>query len=243
MVKEREYRESLSTWVSVVSIGGVVVLATIMIAASWYGGDKDTMKLVFTATLPLFGAWVGTILAFYYGKENFEAASRSVTNIAKAIGVNEKLQEIPVKDNMIPKRDMIVDDRPADQIKLTELLEKMSTKERLPILNKEGAVIYMIHRSAIDRYLAQKALQSPPPTDTAELTLKDLLDEDQELKKLFEQSFGFVKEAATLADAKTEMERKKSDRCQDVFVTRNGNKNEPVLGLITNNKIQELAIL
>ena len=231
-----EYREQLSTWVSLVSIGSVVILAIIMILTSWFANDKETMKLVFSSVLPLFGAWIGTILAFYYGKENYEAGTRNTIKIAEAVGT-EKLKEIPVTSKMIAKKDMIVCTRSSDNIKLTDIINKLSEIERLPVLNDKGVIIYMIHRSAIDRYLAQKALNSPKETDLKSITLKTLLDEDSKLKDLFEQSFGFVKASSTLADAKTEMER--ISKCQDVFVTQRGKNDEPVIGWITNNLIQE----
>ena len=237
---EPEYRERLSTLVSVVSIGGVVVLAITMILIGYLQNNRENITMVFTAVLPLFGAWVGTILAFYYGKENFEAASRSVTRIAEAVGPGEKLKALPVAGNMIPRKNMIVEERSPEEIKLTEILQTLSDKERLPVLNSRGAVIYMIHRSAIDRYMTQKALESSQP-NLGELTLADLLKDDPALKELFEKSFGFVRESATLADAKNEMER--ISRCQDVFVTKSGDRSEPVIGLITNNKIQEMAKL
>jgi hypothetical protein len=233
-----EYRDQLSTWISLISVGGVIALTIIMILVSWAGNDKETMKMVFTAALPLFGAWVGTILAFYYGRENFEAASRSIIRIAETAGA-ERLKEIPVTMKMIARKDMIVEDRPVDSIKLTEILNKLSEKERLPILNDKGAIIYMIHRSAIDRYLTQKALQSATSDTLKELTLNALLKENSEFKAIFENSFGIVKENATLADVKIEMER--IPKCQDVFITSTGNKADPVIGWITNNIIQEIA--
>ncbi len=215
-------------------------MATIMIVASWAASDKETMKLVFSSVLPLFGAWIGTILAFYYGRENFEAGTRNVIKIAEAVGL-ERLKEIPVTSKMIARKDMIVYDQPVDKIKLKEIINKLSERERLPILNDKMAIIYMIHKSAIDSYLAEKALLSPPPTNLNDLTLKDLLEDDAKLKNLFEQSFGFVKASSTLADAKIEME--KIPKCQDVFVTQSGDKAEPVIGWITNNLIQENARL
>lgn len=235
-----EYRDRLSTWISLMSIAGVLALTgIIMYWAGWVSKDPDTMKLVFAAVLPLFGAWVATILAFYYGKENFEAGSRSITKATEAFGLTKKLEEIPVTIKMIAKKDMTVDDREPKDIKLvTDILDKLSEKERLPILDKKGAVIYMIHRSYIDRYLTQRALQPQPPK-LQELTLQNLFDDDSKLKDLFKESFGFVKENATLADAKTEMER--ISKRQDVFVTKSGNKEEPIIGWITNNIIQEIA--
>ena len=131
-----EYREQLSTWVSLVSIGGVITMATIMIVASWAASDKETMKLVFSSVLPLFGAWIGTILAFYYGRENFEAGTRNVIKIAEAVGL-ERLKEIPVTSKMIARKDMIVYDQPVDKIKLMEIINKLSERLGLSLCSNQ----------------------------------------------------------------------------------------------------------
>jgi hypothetical protein len=234
-----DHREKISKWVTLASILGVLFLAIVVIAINYT--DKNTTVMVFTTVLPLFGAWVGTILAFYFGKENFEAATRSVTAIARSVGLMEKLKAIPVKDKMIPKAQMLFGTLPADQINLLKVLDKLTQEKkgvRYPILNDQGHPVYIIHRSAIDGYLVGKARQDPPPKlDT--LTLQNLLDDDADLKKLFETSFETVREDATLAEAKSAMDR--TPKCQDVFVTKGGTKNEPVLGWITNAIIQELA--
>jgi hypothetical protein len=244
MAKENEakndFRDVLSNRMVQTSLIGVILLAVLVIAYGWKVGDKEIVQMVYTATLPLFGAWVGTILAFYYGRENLEASTRNFTKIAETVGGIEKLKEIEVTTKMIAKKDMTFDNRSAEKIKLTEIINKLSERERLPILNDKGAIVYMIHRSYIDRYMTQKALESPPPK-LQDLTLKDLLEGDSKLKEVFEHSFGFVKESATLADAKTEMES--LPKCQDVFVTKNGSKDDPVIGWITNTIIQEAGKL
>jgi hypothetical protein len=240
--KKGDYREKLSLLVILFSVVGVFLLAFLVIFVSWNKTwSKDTTQMVFTAILPLFGAWVGTILAFYFGKENFEAATRSVTDIARSVGFMEKLKAIPAKDKMIPKAQMLCGTLPADQIKLLGIVDtliKEKKGDRYPILNDTGHPVYMVHRSAIDGYLVNKARQDSPPK-LATLTLQHLLDDDADLKKLFETSFATVKENATLAEAKSAMDR--AAKCQDVFVTKGGTKQEPVLGWITNAIIQEVA--
>ncbi|AEB08391.1 hypothetical protein [Desulfobacca acetoxidans] len=233
-----DHREKLSIWITWTSIIGVLGLSIVMIISAWQ--DKDTRTMVFTAALPLFGAWVGTILAFYFGKENFEAATRSVTAIARTVGVMEKLTEIPVRNKMIPRNEMLVETSPPDKIILVDALQKLQEKLRLPILNDQGHVTYIVHRSAIDNYLVKKALQTPTP-DLKTLTLQNLLDEDAELKKWLGESFATVEEGASLAKAKIIMDN--LDKCEDIFVTRNGTKKEPVIGWVTNGIIQEAAKL
>ena len=239
---KEDHREKISLMVILTSIIGVFLLAAIVIFASWgKEGNRETAQMVFTAILPLFGAWVGTILAFYFGKENFEAATRSVTAIARSVGLMEKLKAVPAKDKMIPKSQMLFGTLPADQIKLLGIVDKLIQEkkgDRYPILDDKGHPVYMVHRSAIDGYLVNKARQDSPPK-LATLTLQDILDDDADLKKLFETSFVTVKEDATLAEAKSAMDR--AAKCQDVFVTKGGTKQEPVLGWITNAIIQEVA--
>lgn len=242
--KKVNHREYLSLFVTVSSMAGVFGIAIIVIYMG--GADKSVAQMVMTATLPLFGAWVGTILAFYFGRENFEAATRSVTAIAKSLSPEEKLKTIPVKEKMRRRDEMEVLKKPADQIggiKLVdEILDKLDkTKDkvsRLPILNDQDHLVYMVHRSAVEQYLVKKAMQPSPP-NLKDLTLQNLLDEDAGLKQLLETSFAIIKEDATLADVKLKMDPNR--KIQDVFVTKGGGKNEPVIGWITNTKLQEAA--
>jgi hypothetical protein len=56
---------------------------------------------------------------------------------------------------------------------------------------------------------------------------------------MFEESFAFVGQNASLADAKLVMEN--TPHCLDVFVTANGTKYEPIIGWLTNGIISENA--
>jgi hypothetical protein len=205
---------------------------------------KDAAQLVMTGVLPLLGVWVGTILAFYFSRENLQAATESFTKVAGLRPPEEKLKEIPVKTVMIKKGEMAFKTLPADKINLVETLkdiQKTAKGVRRPILDDQNRVVYMVHKSAIDSFIATMATSSSPPTSLGNLTLKDMLEQGGDLKNLLEGSFAFVKESATLDEAKAAMERTKN--CQDVFVTAGGTKDEPVLGWITNETIQKNAKL
>ena len=67
--------------------GSTIVLTglglVIMVGAAWsaLASNKpetfmSAAQLLLSALLPLFGTWVGTILAFYYTKESYQAASQ-----------------------------------------------------------------------------------------------------------------------------------------------------------------------
>lgn len=232
----------IAVGVLVFSIIGVTILALYSVIK-----EPAEIKYVFGAVLPLLGTWVGTILAYYFSRENFESASRSIRETAKEFSAMEHLRSIPVNEKMIRRAQMLVlkvtQQKPLDQILLVgDVLNAFRTnkRNRLPILDDKGHPLYIIHRSMIDKYITRKNIDDNiTPDDVKKLSLENLLDEDAELKSMFENSFATVPESASLADAKREME--KTENCLDVFVTGNGTRKAQVLGWLTNNIIVEAA--
>ncbi len=232
-------RERLALWVVIFSIIAITILAGVSIATSQNVAGEA--KAVLATVLPLFGTWVGTVLAYYFSKENFDAATASVTKLVGTVTAEQKLASIPAKDKMIARANMFVKTLPEDKIKLVETLdelEKTKKGSRIPILDDQGHPAYMVHRSMIDRYMADQARKTPPP-DPATLTFKNLLTDDPDLGKWAKQSFAVIKEDSTLAEAKSAMER--ISGCQDVFLTKGGTESEPVIGWVTNVVIAESA--
>jgi hypothetical protein len=175
-----------------------------------------------------------------FQKENIEAATRSVTAIARQLTPEERLRSEPVQGVMIPRDQMFVARGPAADIKLLptiKALEDSKKGDRLPVLNEADWPLYVIHRSTIDKFLVDKA-SSSQPTPLNNLTLGDMLGEP-DLKSALERSFAVVRLGATLADAKVAMDA--LGYPQDVFVTKDGTQKEPVLGWITNAIIEEKA--
>ena len=58
------------------------------------GPFKDTTQLLLSSLLPLFGTWVGTLLAFYFSRENFKAAAESGT----ALEINASFPRLDLSD-------------------------------------------------------------------------------------------------------------------------------------------------
>jgi hypothetical protein len=223
------FREWLATIVVLVSVVAVAVLGGISLYV-----DKTQAKDILTMILPMIGTWVGTVLAFYFGKEQLEAATRSVTAIARELTPEEKLRSIKVTDKMIPRAIVHAAKEEPDELKLLDAvagLDREGKGNRLPILASDDKPRYVIHRSTIDRFIARAAAAGKTPDELKGLTLKDLLS-DPDIKPTVENTFAIVPETDTLADAKRAMER--NPGCQDVFVTRTGASTEPVSGWVTN---------
>jgi hypothetical protein len=231
----------LAIGVTVISVIAVAILAGFIIHNSKDKADAAaSAQNVLSSVLPLLGTWVGTILAYYFSKENFEAATKSVTELARQLTPQEKLRSALAKDKMIPRSQMYFKLLPADKLTLVDILrdlEQAKKGNRIPILADKGEATYILHRSIIDKFLADSARSGTSASEIAALTVADLL-RNAKLETIA-RSFDTIKSDSTLADAMEAM-NKVSD-CQDVFVTQTGKKDDPVQGWITNVIIQDNA--
>ena len=60
--------------------------------------------------LPVIGAWVGAVLAFYFGNENFDAASKSAANLVSELSPREKLKAESAKSEADVTIKQLIDD-------------------------------------------------------------------------------------------------------------------------------------
>lgn len=199
--------------------------------------EIDT-QMVFTTITTLVGTWVGTLLAFFYSRENFESASRSLQQTIQRLTPDEKLHGVKVADAMITRAEMTVFDLKAGQdfkaILLTDL-EALLVKarvSRLPILNADGSAAAMVHGSLIAQFRSPPDPTTPPTPDPA-ATLGDLMKRDDFGEKV--TRLGFVGRDRSLRDAKAAMNAQ--PKCKDVFVTATGGAKEPVVGWVTDTSI------
>src|SRR5262245_15508137 len=167
MDPDAKTRQRLAFGLVAFSVAGTVIVACLAIGPADH--RDGAIQLVFSAVLPLFGTWVGTVLAFYFARENFQAATES------ALRIQGRDAGRPVTEAMIRADDINAFDIPSNTqpqtVKIEDIRKKMSTQSppsrRLPIRNKPGAVLYVIHDSTLNGYTDQ---QGKPP-----VTLGDLL--------------------------------------------------------------------
>lgn len=233
-------RDFLAIGITLFSIVGVAALAIAVIAH-----DPGDINSALAAVLPLFGSWVGTVLAYYFSKDNFETANISLSNMVDKITPQDKLKSTPVTDKMIAKNKIFYKNvTDINQTKLVDILQKFNESNevwsRLPILDDQGRLQYIVHRTLIDKFLVDK-LWNPDPTapkTVDQFTVQDLL-QDPNFQKRSHGNFGVVSQDSTLADVKDKMDS--IPDCKDVFVTQTGKEDEPILGWITNSIIIENA--
>jgi hypothetical protein len=228
-------------------VTGLVMISTMLVAVkSVFIGDKPDMTFIGQSLLPLWGTWVGTIIAFYFGKENFEAAARSYNEMIKHLTPEEKFAKIPLSDVMIPVSQiahLTYDDKTAD-IPLFSIMDEEGFKEyqRIAFLTAGKVFKYIIHKSTFAMFVTEKykeQVNSPASDfDPQKLKLRDILEyknPDSRIPDMLQRGYGFVPVGGTLLDAKKIIDA--IPECQDVFVTQTGKTSEPVLGLITNNMV------
>jgi hypothetical protein len=218
-------------WLAVAIVGasifGIVVISAIAIGLA--GSSRaDTSRLVFSSVLPLLGTWVGTVLAFYFARENFQAATESTLRLA-GLETNTPVARVMIREPDIKAYDLGSGEQGQD-VPLAAVREKMQAEDppyrRLPIRDASGVVRYVIHDSTLTAY----ADSVGQPTTAINRTLGDLLS-DPYYKALVE-AIGFVPEKATVADARAVMVSIKD--CNDVFVTASGKRDERAIGWLTN---------
>ncbi len=142
---------------------------------------------------------------------------------------------ISVTDKMIPMGRFFyknLGEGAPDVITLKELVGELNEQKhnRIPVLDGDGHPKYIIHRSMIDRFVTQKVLATGS-VSLEEFTLADLLSVP-EMRLIFEETFVVVSMQASVAEAKSAMVARAG--CSDVFVTRGGSRDEPVIGWLTN---------
>src|SRR5262245_10766402 len=247
--------KAVTTWalVAILAIATLIIVVAGVNAIRFHDKEQrdqffDIAKYVLGVLLPVIGAWVGTVLAFYFGQVNFEAASRSAANLVRQLSPREKLQAEAAGKAMMKINEVtsfkIPSDTTAADITIRELIDegfekdKSRPRQRLPILDNDGRGKYVLHRSMIDAFVAPK--KRPPDVDESTLSLKDLL-EDSKLKNYIVNSFLPLAPDRTLADAKDLLDR--NPQCLDILVTQDGTKNGIVAGWITNVMVLNAATI
>ncbi|OEU64706.1 MAG: hypothetical protein BBJ57_00755 [Desulfobacterales bacterium PC51MH44] len=208
-------------------------LAITILALFAIAKDTANTMTIFNIVLPVFASWVGTILAFYFGRENFESANQQVRELVQRLTPEEraKANVISIMRSLLDTVYFEIPAGKSDQdIKLQELRDKFGGKiSRLPIVDAEKTPKYMIHDSSIDKYKAAGG--------QLEDTLEKFIATQKEAGYEYGLNKGFivVSEQATLAAAKRKMDEIPS--CQDIYITKDGSPDEPLTGWISNLRL------
>jgi hypothetical protein len=242
--------------ISLIIVSVIVIIVGLFVLLKEHNVDKSTsmIEAVFHALLPVVATWVGTVIAFYFGKANFEAASKSASDLARQFAnTDDKLRATKVTDPgvMIPLAEIAfnktlvakTDAQILVEQDLIKFIDSIDKGDRLPVLDSKNAVRYIIHESTLNecaRKLAAGNYSALAKESLSKVTLDEMVKKtDQEMGSKLTYSASFVSKNATLFEAKTKMDSNQFS--QDVFVTATGGRAEPIIGWITNNRISDLS--
>lgn len=117
--------------------------------------------------------------------------------------------------------------------KLSDLRTKfVGNITRLPIIDADKKPKYMIHESRLDKYIHAGGQD----TDTLETFITS--QKTKGIEYGHNKGFIVVSEQTTLGQAKRKMEE--APPCQDIFVTKEGGKDEPLSGWISDRRMAKL---
>jgi hypothetical protein len=153
---------------------------------------------------------------------------------------------MPVTEKMVPINTItayqLSEGQQEDGVKILDLYRRYGgVVTRLPILDDRGAVQAVIHQSLVYKFISDRSVTSSDsgtPIDLKDLTLADFM-KSPGMKALVTDSLAWVSVHATLSEAKAKMDE--TPKCQDVFVTDHGVRDEPVKGWLTNVEIGRLS--
>jgi len=224
-----------------------VIIATgligLILIITGFSSDDYTIEKAISfigqTLLPLWGTWFGTILAFYFTKENLDAANKSNQDLIKQLSERDrKFASKSVCSVMKPYDEIITLNMEDDGERVLSVIlgdSRFEDFNRFPVFSSKKQsqkLEYMVHRLLIYKYLDKLS-----EDDKKSKTLKDFLIGNLEVQKDLKDSVGYVSENATLLDAKNEMD--KLENCKDVFVTKDGKNTGMVIGWISNKDIYE----
>jgi hypothetical protein len=191
---------------------------------------------VFGTVLPVVATWVGTVLAFYFGSENFRQAAQSTREaLSDRLAPRKKITDV-----MVPyeRTGRLGAENEADAESTLTMLDVIHTLSaaatRVIVFNlKAQAPIYIIRSSSppmpanwvTPEYAAGTAL----PKD---VKLKDYLDIND--NRADARKFRFIDENATPEAALALMTDQGVD---DLFITKDGQKTSRVLGWVTSHDL------
>lgn len=253
---------ALGTVAVIIIIAAILIFFTATGDAAQQAAQKEKgialIVNIFQSLLPVIATWIGTVIAFYFGTANFEAANKSVRALVDQITNSEdKLKATKITDKGVMR--LFADINYNTDLSGKEYTEILVQKDlldfidantssnkkgdRVPIFDNKKSVRCIIHESTLNEFarkLSLKKFETLVDKTLDVITLDELINStDEEMKMKITKSAEFVSKTATLFDANEKM--KSNKYCQDVFVTENGKAEEEIIGWITNNKIAEFC--
>lgn len=189
---------------------------------------------VFTAVLPVFATWVGTVIAFYFTNESYRAAAENAREAA--LGAQPAAR---VSDRMIPYEKIAKIEIERAEVRTIPMDRVVSmfndNTTRVIVFDKSRQPVFVLRRRSPP--MPKDWLNEDGTFNTETLKGKTINDYLQFAGNADDAArYGFVAETDTLERARSEM---LAARSVDLFVTKSRQKTEAVLGWLPDDKLKQ----
>ena len=194
---------------------------------------------VFSTVLPVVATWVGTVLAFYFGSENFRQAAQSTREaLGSQMASKKKITDVMVPYERIGRLSAENEADAETTLTMYDVIHTLSAAAtRTIVFNlKEQTPIYIIRSTSPPvppNWITPNYEAGPDlPKEPKDVKLKVYLDIDG--NRADARKFRFIDENATPEAALALMIKEGVD---DVFITKDGQKTSRVLGWVTSHDL------
>jgi hypothetical protein len=204
------------------------------------------LQTLLTGILPVIASWIAAVIAFYFARENQDAAAQNARDLIQDINP-ASLASIPVSGAMVPveKLEVVRIDGPKSDAgtALTNVLSRFQAKglSRLVFLDQNDIGQGVLHDSVISQFLVSQVQASKA---VGAVLVSDLLASPP-VKATLVASVVWTTPSATLAQAKLAMDEQtktSSIDCRDALVTADGSKTGKVVGYISDIDIAKRGV-
>ncbi|WP_426594996.1 hypothetical protein ACPPVS_05345 [Cellulomonas sp. McL0617] len=232
------------TWIALTIVGagivGIVAISAVALTSAAAKDRAEMARLIFSSVLPLIGTWVGAVLAFYFSRDNLQAAAETtLTAIRAGQGLTDetRVAKVMIRVDQIRPQQSVADVTAAQALELKGLFDGMKSAgmSRVPIFSADKKALFVVHEPDIDKYAQVKGVTAAALATVD--TMQALCAQSPDLNTAV-TSFGTVLPTATIADARTAL--RSVVGAKDLFVTENGKADGTVVGWITNSDLARM---
>jgi len=242
------FRDRLGKNIVYVIVLGTVIIPIPLLICIFSGLEyfDKSMSFIGQSLLPLWGTWVGAVLAYYFGKSNFETTAKTYQNIIDKITPEEKISSINICSVMVPFTKIAYLDYENDMNNSVTAILKLPKFDRdyshFPVISNQETLKYIINRREFTGYIAEKVIKNENSSDIQAISLEKFIEDinNRQTEARLDDAV-FVSKDSTLLDAKRKMEHKRN--CYIVFISESGHSSEPVIGFVTNNIIINYLVI
>jgi hypothetical protein len=200
----------------------------------------DIAKWILATVLPVVAAWVGGVMAYYFGKENFRAGAELVEKLKQT--PQQKLEALKAGESGLEINDKIASYKLNGNLldaNLTEIEGAFTkgdkTYERLPILDDKGCVQGCLHLSTLKKY-KDTLNEQDKQEESAKMKLGALI---ANLPWNEKKSFNTIWPTDNLIRVQALINA--TPECKDIFVTEDGSASKPAKRWITDDDIIKIT--